>query len=202
MNNSNIFAYKKYLSIGCLLICSTIFFACNLFPSRRPQKKIDVVSMEYYLPRLMDRAKQWQDDAYLVSVFMPLLHDEGFKPDWLIYADFMSDSRNDEGLAITLTLNERIKTEKVEFNKPQAPKRPLTKQVWIYDSQKALNMILDDENVQKDLRRKGAFSLTLDHYSNIDQRPIWSLTLDDGNFNGSIYYFLDPADGTVQELIR
>ncbi|MEA3439252.1 MAG: hypothetical protein U9R58_03130 [Chloroflexota bacterium] len=193
---------KTIIFIGCVLLFSTIFLSCTHFPTQDSILKIEVVSMEYYLPRLMERAKQWKEDAYLVNVFMPLLHDEGIKPDWLISADYMSDSRNEEGLVTILMLDERITTEKVDFSKPKSPKKPLTKQEWKYDSQEALDLILVNEDVQKHLRSYDAFSLTLEHFNNIDQYPIWILTLTKPDFSGSIYYYLNPANDSVQELIR
>ena len=194
-NFSKIFQ-KKYASIVLILICTAIFFTWIFFPYKTTT--IGVVSLEYYYPQLMDEAKKWSEDAYLVEFTINMKEDD--KSYEILNAYFQSDSENLEGLSVYIEPDYTLHSHKIRNENPIEPQKPLTKQEWKFDSQEAMNRFLANEDVQKSLRRWDVGSLSLRNY---DQHTFWILQLIGANlYSGSKIYLLDPSTGSEQEFTR
>jgi len=159
---------------------------------------IETISLDENLHALQDKANEWNQDAYLVWIKIPLNHYSTY----LISAHFESLSENNESLIIRMVADDLFQLSRIKHENGVTHVLPLTKNLWMYDSPTVMQIFLQDVSVQERFDAYDLDSLQLEHYSHKDQRVIWVLTFTKPDFTDSVYYFFDPEMNNVRELLR
>lgn len=188
-----------------LMISFLVLSACNdLARVHSDSPPIRIVSLEENIGKLQEKANEWDADAYLQRVYIPIrLNGENVSRE-LIITFFQSPSKDHESLIVYLDPDGDIETKKVNSQKPIYHVYPITKQEWQIDSQEALNLLLDEDKTR--LLKQSQLNcseLRLEHKDPRENSVVWILSIwDCGPDMSSEHYYLDPNTGEVDELIR
>lgn len=191
--------------ISSLFIVIVILSACNNpFSTPSTSTPISIISLEQNIGQLQEKANEWDPDAYLVSVDIPISVNGEIVQSWLISAVFQSTSKEQESVIIHLYPDDKFEVISVDHKKPINHVHPLTQQEWQIDSQEALNLLLDEDRTRLlKQTQKNCSDLSLEHRDPRENSVIWILTIFDcGPDMSGKHYYLDPNTGEVDEFSR
>jgi hypothetical protein len=189
-----------------LTYCTFILLLWACSKSSPTTAPIHIISLEENIPKLQEKAYEWQPDAHLVNAIIPIRINGDHVDPYLMVAFFESLSSDYESLIVRLYPDGEIESERVSHQKPIYQVRPITQQEWQFDSQEALDRLLDEDRTRLLKRSQlNCSELTLEYRKKTESSVIWILAIVDcGNLSAgsAVFYYLDPISGQVDQLIR
>src|SRR3990172_33694 len=185
--------------VRCTMLVGLILLsACSTSHSTR-STSASIISLKENLPTLQDRARDWNSDAYLTDVDIPIQTKTARL--WLISASFQSPSEEYESLLVTLELDGRVTVSRVEHKNPVNHEQRIDDGDLRIDSVEALDMMLDS-NELRFLQTHDPQCSSLDLKRDLarqDYHPVvWIVSLWDCSVQSDENYtFLDALTGEV-----
>ena len=185
------------LNMGFLILVLTSLMVSCVAPVNITQElnTTFIVPIKGELPRFDESAKQWQPDANLVSVELPL-GDPNTIP-YRAMATYLSLSAH-SALMITLENNKNITT--MVFPSIYETEEPIGESNWKYDSADILLIVMKQPEV-KPLISNGKIcgKLMIKHDFNFPNHPaLWHASIEDcRSLHQDVFLVIDPMSGKV-----
>lgn len=158
---------------------------------------MEVTSLQQVLPVLIEVARNWRSDAYLVEADFPLVDDEYQGP--IAYASFQSPEAEAESLLLRLNRDGTISAQAIVQTRPILQREPVLSDQSMLDSGDALNRALDFAGRDAwPLAMSGCSFLGLGRDISVDQPPVtWMLTLTDCDAKEVVQVEIDAHSGAL-----
>lgn len=173
-----------------------VIAGCPLVHDNLPRVP-EVTSLRNNYQQLIQRAKKWRDDAYLVWARIPIRPE--YEGQYLISAYFGSPSDQLQGLITHLETDGSISSQTVEFEPQNLHRDPILFNDWKLDSDAALEIALNDDNFRFISETPNHCSfLTLERYIWNPEKPVvWRLTLTDCWYRDVKQIHVDANSGGI-----
>lgn len=189
---------KRRVLIALMFGMLFTFFGCQGKPSKSLNLKIPSLKENYSV--LINKGKEWDEDAYLVLVSMPFGAN-----DMQIFAFFDSPTKQYESLMLVMSSDKSFKIKTFEKKASTQDEKPILESDWKIDSVDALEKFVssNEDAIQFLLSHPNHCSdLQLERFSPTQDQPVvWSLSLFDCH-SETKYFYMDPKTGEMLLLTR
>ena len=199
---------NKHIQFLCLSVL-IILLASECSPiTMAPEEQYVAASLKEHYPKLLNEAKTWQNDAHLTLVSIQIelnTHPRDFT--FWINTFFNSPSKELEGVNISMSKAGVLTTETIPYKMP-IPRYniPITEDDWVIDSPEALNIFLQDNDINHTINSIEKFCGTLDlgRLSFVEGQPVqpvvWILLIGECGKVPSSKFYLNAKTGEIFDV--
>lgn len=191
---------RNFLVIYCLMVLLlSSCFTHEVQPVNR--SRIHVISLQENWTKLQTRAKEWNTDAYLISVELPIFVDSTNPMQYYAFAYFLSDSDLENMLEVVIDINGSLYSRVVAIS-PVKYAQPITISDWLIDSTGALDNLLTDDDalfLTQNLD-KHCSGLSLVRQPQVSQDAVvWRISIYDCGLSGyERSAYMDALNGNIR----
>ncbi len=189
--------YKKKLFI--ILLLGSFLVSCNT-PQQDIPILIEIPSLSESYAQLLERAQQWQPNAYLADATINFFPEAG---PHAIDAGFYSQSQDENSLGVYLSWDGTISTKTFFYPHSVYHHTPILPNDWTIDSKDVFDFV-SDENARRLLANNQAMCtrVTLERFLVLEKEPlVWALGVSDCDKYKELFY-IDPNTGEILENAR
>lgn len=191
----------KNIKIALFLVTAGILVATSCNGNQHYELKPEIVSLKEEYPRLLEEAIEWDRDAYLSNVSMPIILENEGNHLWLISAHFKSQKTDEQSIIIYLNSDRSISNHYENYDQGNIQTMPIVVDDTLIDSSVAITMLVDSFADLKYSSLDNA-QLFLEYVRTEPDIPVvWRLSIEFGSINTK-HYYIDAYSGEVLNIVR
>lgn len=193
---------KTWMSHLCFLLLFLIC-GCTTLPyeDEVEHQMIDVISLKRSFTVLQETALEWDEDAYLSGVEIPLYLSENQNLLWLISAHFKSPNQHTQSISVNLKTDGSVTVEHIPYKSSVIQTVPIHITDDLIDSSMALSYFGNVDLIDT-LKAGKRASLFLEIIQSEPDLPVvWRLSTNMGTLE-SKHIYIDAFSGDTLDIVR